>query len=188
NYIVMASLTAKVIVELAPDAGLEVLLIQAHLFVFFFGILADDTPPVGLAAYAAAAIAKSDPIPTGIQGFMYDIRTAILPFMFIFNERLLLIGVHTWWEAAWVFVTGVFAMFAFSCATQGFFIARNKWWELIVFLLITFTILRPNAIGGLIGVSHPDIVIVLGLALFGLMWIIQRPRKKAAQGMATASA
>ena len=62
-------------------------LMAAHLFCFYFGILADDTPPVGLAAYAAAAIAKSPPIPTGIQGFMYDIRTAILPFMFIFNQR-----------------------------------------------------------------------------------------------------
>ncbi|MFC2150683.1 TRAP transporter permease, partial [Calditrichota bacterium] len=96
NYIVMASLTAPIIVQVGGDIGLVVPLIAAHLFVFYFGILADDTPPVGLAAYAAAAIAKSDPIQTGIQGFMYDIRTAILPFMFIFNFELILWGVHNW--------------------------------------------------------------------------------------------
>ncbi len=121
NYIVMASLTAPIIVKLAPAIGLEVHLITAHLFVFFFGILADDTPPVGLAAFAAAAIAKSPPIATGIQGFMYDIRTAILPFMFIFNERLLLIGVDSWLLGAWIFVSGCIAMFAFACATQWLF-------------------------------------------------------------------
>ncbi|WP_044350993.1 TRAP transporter permease [Dethiosulfatarculus sandiegensis] len=183
NYIVMASLTAKVITELAPDAGLEVHLISAHLFVFFFGILADDTPPVGLAAYAAAAIAKSDPIPTGVQGFMYDIRTAILPFMFIFNERLLLIGVHTWLEAIWIFITGVLAMFAFACATQGYFIARNKWYEGVVFLLITFMILRPEGSASLVGINEisPDLVISMGIVVYGLMWVLQRPRQKADQ-------
>lgn len=91
NYIVMASLTAPVILGLSGDLGYLVPAIAAHLFVFYFGILADDTPPVGMAAYAAAGIAKSDPIKTGIQGFAYDIRTAILPFMFFFNSKLLLI-------------------------------------------------------------------------------------------------
>ena len=69
-------------------------LIAVHLFVFYFGILADDTPPVGLAAFAAAAISGGDPIRTGVQGFMYDIRTALLPFLFIFNTELLLIDVR----------------------------------------------------------------------------------------------
>ncbi|MBW1713390.1 MAG: TRAP transporter permease, partial [Deltaproteobacteria bacterium] len=174
NYIVMASLTAKVIVELGADYGLEVPLIAAHLFVFYFGILADDTPPVGLAAYAAAAIAKSDPIPTGVQGFTYDIRTAILPFMFIFNTQLLLIGVDTWYQAVWIFITGVVAMFAFACATQGFFVVKNKWWETIVFLLIALLILRPD-VGAELLFSR-NVVMGLGVALYGLMWVIQRPR------------
>ena len=90
TYIVMASLTAKALVMVGAQNDFIVPLMAAHLFCFYFGILADDTPPVGLAAYAAAAIAKSSPIPTGIQGFMYDIRTAILPFMFIFNADLIL--------------------------------------------------------------------------------------------------
>ncbi len=181
NYIVMASLTAPIIVKLAPDIGLEVHLITAHLFVFFFGILADDTPPVGLAAFAAAAIAKSPPIPTGVQGFMYDIRTAILPFMFIFNERLLLIGVDSWVLAAWIFVSGCIAMFAFACATQGFFIARNRWYEGIVFLGITFVILRPFAVGDILYIDNPEIVKLLGIAVFGAMWFLQRPRQRAAE-------
>ena len=92
NYIVVATLTAPVIVAIGEGFGYDIPLIAVHMFVFFFGILADDTPPVGLAAYAAAAIARTDPIKTGIQGFLYDIRTAILPFMFIFNTKLLLIG------------------------------------------------------------------------------------------------
>jgi TRAP-type uncharacterized transport system fused permease subunit len=181
NYIVMASLTAPIIVKLAPDAGLEVHLITAHLFVFFFGILADDTPPVGLAAFAAAAIAKSPPVPTGIQGFTYDIRTAILPFMFIFNERLLLIGVDSFLVAAWIFATGVVAMCAFACATQWFFTVRNRWYESLLFLAVTFIILRPFAVGDIIGIANPELVKCMGLALFGSLWLLQRPRAVAAR-------
>src|SRR6056300_2038860 len=93
NYIVVSSLMAPVIITLGAQNGLVVPLIAVHLFVFYFGILADDTPPVGLAAFAAAAISGGDPIRTGVQGFAYDIRTALLPFLFIFNTELLLINV-----------------------------------------------------------------------------------------------
>src|SRR3546814_16858753 len=81
-------------------------IVAVHLFVFYFGILADDTPPVGIAAYAAAAISGADPIRTGVQGFIYDLRTAILPFMFFFNPSLLLIGVESWTKQAWVLQIG----------------------------------------------------------------------------------
>jgi hypothetical protein len=114
------------------------------MFVFYFGILADDTPPVGLAAFAAAAISKGDPIKTGIQGFMYDIRTAILPFLFIFNTDLLLIDVHSLWHVALVFVFALVAMLTFASATQGFMIVRNKIWENALLLLVAFTIFRPG--------------------------------------------
>jgi TRAP-type uncharacterized transport system fused permease subunit len=102
NYIVVSSLMAPVIVSVGAQSGLVVPLVAVHLFVFYFGILADDTPPVGLAAFAAAAISGGDPIKTGIQGFTYDIRTALLPFLFIFNTELLLIDV-TWYKAIFVF-------------------------------------------------------------------------------------
>ncbi len=144
NYIVVSSLMAPVIVTLAAENGLIVPLIAAHMFVFYFGILADDTPPVGLAAFAAAAIARSDPIRTGIQGFTYDIRTAILPFMFIFNTQLLMINIDSWWELVLVVVSAVIAMLAFAAATQGFWLVKSKWWETLLLLLITFTLFRPG--------------------------------------------
>jgi TRAP transporter 4TM/12TM fusion protein len=143
NYIVVSSLMAPVIVTLGAQNGLVVPLIAVHLFVFYFGILADDTPPVGLAAFAAAAISGGDPIRTGIQGFMYDIRTALLPFLFIFNTELLLIDV-TVTKAVFVFVVAVTAMMLFAAATQGYFFARCRWWETAALLLIAFTLFRPG--------------------------------------------
>jgi TRAP-type uncharacterized transport system fused permease subunit len=124
NYIVVSSLMAPVIVSVARSQGLVVPLIAVHLFVFYFGILADDTPPVGLAAFAAAAISGGDPIKTGMQGFAYDIRTALLPFLFIFNTELLLIDVGPA-KAIFVFIVGVVAMMLFAAATQGYFFAKQ---------------------------------------------------------------
>jgi hypothetical protein len=112
--------------------------------VFYFGILADDTPPVGLAAFAAAAIAKSDPIKTGIQGFMYDIRTAILPFLFIFNTQLLLIGIDGWFELIIVIASATIAMLLFAAATQGYWLVRSRLWESLALLLVAFTLFRPG--------------------------------------------
>jgi hypothetical protein len=119
-------------------------LIAVHMFVFYFGILADDTPPVALAAFAAAAISKGDPIKTGIQGFMYDIRTAILPFLFIFNTELLMIGVDSWYLLLTTIVTAVTAMLLFAAATQGFFIVKCRLWEVLALMLIAFTLFRPG--------------------------------------------
>ncbi|MGF1757990.1 TRAP transporter permease [Photobacterium sagamiensis] len=144
NYIVVSTLMAPVIVTLGAQSGLIIPLIAVHLFVFYFGILADDTPPVGLAAFAAAAIAKSDPIRTGIQGFTYDIRTAILPFMFIFNTQLLLMDIDSWWHLSLTIVSAVLAMLTFSAATQGWWFTKTKWWEVALLLLITFSLFRPG--------------------------------------------
>ncbi len=143
NYIVVSSLMAPVIVTVGAQAGLIVPLIAVHMFVFYFGILADDTPPVGLAAYAAAAISRGDPIKTGVQGFAYDIRTALLPFLFIFNTDLLLIDV-TWWQAIFVFCVSLVAMLLFAAATQGYFIAKSRWYETIALLVVAFTLFRPG--------------------------------------------
>ena len=143
NYIVVSSLMAPVIVSVGAQSGLIVPLIAVHMFVFYFGILADDTPPVGLAAYAAAAISRGDPIRTGILGFSYDIRTALLPFMFIFNTDLLLIDVG-FTKAILVFFVSLIAMLLFAAATQGYFIAKSKKWETAVILLIVFTLFRPD--------------------------------------------
>ncbi|MBM7037347.1 TRAP transporter permease [Vibrio ulleungensis] len=144
NYIVVSTLMAPVIVTLGAQNGLIIPLIAVHLFVFYFGILADDTPPVGLAAFAAAAIAKSDPIRTGIQGFTYDIRTAILPFMFIFNTQLLMMGIDSWWHLLLTIISATTAMLLFSAATQGWWLTKNKWWETLLLLVLTFTFFRPG--------------------------------------------
>ncbi len=144
NYIVVSTLMAPVIVSLGAQAGLIVPLIAVHLFVFYFGILADDTPPVGLAAFAAAGISGGDPIRTGIIGFGYDIRTAILPFIFIFNTELLIIGIGSWFHLIVVIVTAVGAMLIFAAGTQGWFLTKNRIWETIALILIAFTLFRPG--------------------------------------------
>ncbi len=144
NYIVVSSLMAPVIVALGAQSGLIVPLIAVHMFVFYFGILADDTPPVGLAAFAAAAVSGGDPIRTGIQGFTYDIRTAILPFIFIFNTELLMIGIDNAFELILVIVSAVAAMLVFAAATQGFFLTRSRLWESLALLLVAFTLFRPG--------------------------------------------
>ena len=143
NYIVVSSLMAPVIVSVGAQSGLVVPLIAVHMFVFYFGILADDTPPVGLAAFAAAAISGGDPIKTGLQGFGYDIRTALLPFMFIFNTEILLIDVSVA-KALFVFGIGVIAMMLFAAATQGYFFARSYIWESAILLVVAFSLLRPG--------------------------------------------
>ncbi len=143
NYLVVSSLMAPVIVALGAKSGLIVPLVAVHLFVFYFGILADDTPPVGLAAYAAAAISKGDPIKTGLQGFGYDIRTALLPFLFLFNTDLLLINIGPL-QAIFVFIVAVVAMMLFAAATQGWFFTKSRIWETVALLLIAFTLFRPG--------------------------------------------
>jgi len=143
TYIVITSLMAPVIIQVGAQSGLIVPLIAVHMFVFYFGILADDTPPVGLAAFAAAAISKGDPIKTGIIGFSYDVRTAILPFLFIFNTELLLIDV-TVSKAIFVFSISVVAMMLFAATTQGWFLTRSRRWESAALLIIAFTLFRPG--------------------------------------------
>lgn len=193
NYIVMASLTAPVILSLAFDSGYIIPAIAAHLFVFYFGILADDTPPVGIAAYAAAGIGKSDPIRTGIQGFIYDMRTAILPFMFFFNNDLLLIS-HvdpsdpnnpagwTWitnpFEIGLIFITAVIGMFAFASATQSYFIAKVNTLERILFLAIVPCMFLPKVVAKYCFLPSHYLAYVIGAGIFVFIYVMQKARIK----------
>jgi TRAP transporter 4TM/12TM fusion protein len=188
TYIVMASLTAPAIVEIGALYDFIVPLMSAHLFCFYFGILADDTPPVGLAAYAAAAIAKSDPIATGLQGFMYDIRTAILPFMFIFNSDLILHNISSWPAGLLIFAMACMGNFAFASATQGWLVAKNRFYEVPLLLGVTFVLMRPDAIARYLGVAHDKRywMYLIGLALYGLIYLMQRPRRPQVAAPATA--
>ena len=144
NYIVVSTLMAPVVVELGAQSGLLVPLIAVHLFVFYFGLMADVTPPVGLASYAAAGIARCDPIATGVQAFIYSIRTAILPFMFIFNTQLLMIGIDSVWAFVLTVASAVLANLVFAAATQGWFLTRSRLHETALLLLVTFSLFRPG--------------------------------------------
>ena len=146
NYIVVATLLAGVVVELGTAAGLVLPLIAVHLFVFYFGLMADSTPPVCLAAFAASAISRADPLRTGVQSFLYDIRTAVLPFIFIFNPELLLIGVESWWHGIMIFVLSVIAIFCFSSVTQGWLLIKVKWYEAIALLIVMISLFRPEVV------------------------------------------
>ncbi|MBJ7552662.1 TRAP transporter permease [Marinomonas ostreistagni] len=143
NYIVVSSLMATVIVEVGASNGLVVPLIAVHLFVFYFGLMADVTPPVGLASFAAAAVSGGSPIKTGVIAFKYALRTAVLPFLFIFNSDLLLINVSVA-QGVFIFVIATLAMLIFTAATQGYFFVKNRWWETAALLLIAFSIFRPG--------------------------------------------
>ena len=144
SYVVVATLMAPVLVELAAQNDLAVPLVAVHLFVFYFGLMADVTPPVGLAAYAAAAISGADPVKTGIQGFRYEIRTGLLPFIFIFNTELLLIDTASLVNVVFVIVCSTIAMGAFVAASQHWFLLRNRWYETAALLLVCFTLFRPG--------------------------------------------
>lgn len=162
NYIVVSTLMAPVIVELGAQSGLIVPLIAVHLFVFYFGLMADVTPPVGLASFAAAAIAKHDPIKTGITAFYYSMRTAILPFLFIFNTQLLLIGLDGPLHVALTMGSALVAMLVFAAVTSGYFFARTRWYETIAMLLVCFTLFRP---GFWMDMLHPPFDEIKGEAM-----------------------
>jgi TRAP transporter 4TM/12TM fusion protein len=144
NYVVVASLMATVLVDVGNASGFIFPLIAVHLFVFYFGLMADVTPPVGLASYAAAAISGGDPLRTGLQAFWYSLRTGILPIVFLFNHELLLIGIENIWHALIVIFTSLTGILVFTSATQGWFINKLKWYEIIVFLLISISLLSPE--------------------------------------------
>ena len=146
NYLVVAALMANVVVEVGNASGYIFPLIAVHLYVFYFGLMADITPPVGLASYAAAAISRADPIQTGIQAFWYSLRTAILPIVFIFNHELLLIGIEDWIHALVVISTSLIAILVFTAATQRWFMTQMRWYEVIAFLIIAMSLFRPGFI------------------------------------------
>ena len=144
NYVVVASLMATVLVDVGNASGFIFPLIAVHLFVFYFGLMADVTPPVGLASYAAAAISGGDPLKTGVQAFWYSLRTGILPIVFLFNHELLLIGIENIWHALTVIITSLAGILVFTSATQGWFINKLRWYEIVIFLFISISLLSPE--------------------------------------------
>ncbi len=154
TYIIMATLCAPALIALGQAQGLVIPIIAVHLFVFYFGILADDTPPVGLAAYAAAGIARSDPFRTGLRAFSLDMRTFLLPYMFITAPAMLLIDT-TWYQAAWIFVTASVGMYGLAAAMQGHLITEARWYERLVLFVAAICLVKPGLytdVAGFVGV------------------------------------
>ena len=144
NYIVVASVMAGPLVTLAAQNGIVMPLIAVHLFVFYFGLISGTTPPVAVDAYAGAAVAGANPVKTCLHAFYYDLRTSLLPFFFVFNPHLLLMGYDHWWEVIFSIVAAVFAMIAFASGTQKYLFVRNRKWETVAMILIAFSLIRPG--------------------------------------------
>ncbi|MFC7459137.1 TRAP transporter permease [Hydrogenophaga defluvii] len=144
NYVLVATLMAPVVVELGAQSGLIIPLIAVHLFVFYYGIMGDITPPVGLATFAAAAISGEDSIKTGIQGSVYALRTVILPFIWIFNPQLLLIDVHGWAELVRLLVACTLATLIFAAVTMNWFRVKSHLWETALLLVAVVLLFRPD--------------------------------------------
>lgn len=180
TYIVMASLTAPIIVKAGTLYDIFIPIMAAHLFCFYFGILADDTPPVGLAAYAASAIAGSEPIPTGIQGFFYDIRTSVIAFMLIFNPDLILHNINSWPQGLLIFTMTLLAMAAFTNLTQGYCLTRNRWYEMPFFLLSALILFHPGILLDLLNTdpSNKYYLYFAGLITYTAVVIMQKIRKR----------
>ncbi|MFC1820316.1 TRAP transporter permease [Thermodesulfobacteriota bacterium] len=178
TYIVMASLTAPIIVEVGGLFDYVIPIMAAHLFCFYFSILADDTPPVGLAAYAAAAIAESEAIPTGIQGFLYDIRTSCIAFMFIFNPELILYDINSWSHGLLIFGMALIAISSFECFAQGWCLTRNKWYDIPFFLTAAFILFHPGAIASFFNIdpAMKYYMFPVGLIIYGMVIFLQKIR------------
>lgn len=157
NYVIMATIMAPALKKMAEMSGLDVPIIAIHLFVFYFGILADGTPPVCVAAYAAAGIAGADPLKTGINAFKLDMRTFLLPFMFITAPEMLLINTN-FIEAAWIFVSASIGMYALAASMQGFFLRDNRWWERIVLFGSAVCLVKPGLVTDLLGLAGVALV------------------------------
>ncbi len=162
NYVIMATIMAPALLAMSPGTPI----IAIHLFVFYFGILADGTPPVCLAAYAAAGIAGADPFKTGVEAFKLDMRTFLLPYMFITAPQMLLQNTNAF-EAGWIFITASVGMYALAGSMQGFFMDKDTWYERLILFVAAVGLVKPG--------FYTDIV---GLAGVGMIYWIQKRRVK----------
>lgn len=162
NYIIMATLMAPALVQL------EVPLLAAHLFVFYFGILADTTPPVGLGAYVAAGIARAGPIRTSVEGFKFSITAFIIPFMFVYNPQLILLGDWEWLELIWLVASGMVGVYALAVMKEGWWLTRANVIERIVITFAAILLIQPSVWVDIVGFA------VMGGVYAFQMWKVRR--------------
>ncbi len=156
NYIITSTIAAPALVKLGVP------LLAAHMFVFYFGIVADITPPVALAAFAGSGIAKSDPMKTGFQATKLAIAAFLIPYMFVFAPELLLIDV-TFFGAARVVIGALIGMAGIGAAVEGFLMTHLKWWERILMFIGGLCLIEPGLLTDAIG-------LVLVGGVFFLQW------------------
>jgi len=159
QYIIISSLVAPALAQMG------VLPIAAHLFVLYFGTRADITPPVALAAYAGAGIAKSDPWKTGVNAFQLGIAGFIIPFMFVYAPELLLIGSPI--AILTSFLTAAFGIVCLAAGVQACLLIRAKWYEVVMLLTVALLMIKPGLVTD-----------GAGFALFVLVFASQWLRKK----------
>ena len=143
NYVITSTIAAPAIIMLGVPA------LSAHLFVFYFGIIADITPPVALAAFSAAAISGGEPIKTGIDSTKLAIAAFIIPYMFVLSPELLLIDT-TWYYAIWMFVTALLGMIAIGAGVVGYWYQKISWFERIIAIVAGLLLIYPEGYFGLV--------------------------------------
>ena len=187
TYIIMAAMTAPAILTISADQNLGLPIVAVHLFVFYYGIVSDDTPPVGLCAYAAAGIAGSDPIKTGWKSFRLDLAAFTLPFMFILNTKLLMYNTN-WMELCYIIPICIVGMFCWSVFIQGHFVVKTYIWERFIYLGLAFILVNPSHLE-VMGVQINAHLANFGsVGILALLYIWQRSRKSKSGPMAPAAA
>ena len=147
--------------------------VAAHFFVFYFGIVADITPPVALAAYAGSAIAKSNPMKTGIQATKLAIGAFIVPYIFALNPAMLFVNVDSVWQIVQICVSSVIGMIGVAVSVNGFYYVKLHWYTRVVFLAAGLMLLYPGLVTDIIG-------LVLIVALTVLLHGMRKKRQAAA--------
>ncbi len=160
NYCIMAATCAPILVRMGVP------MLAAHFFVFYFGIVADLTPPVALAAYAGAAIAQANPMKTAFTATKLAIGAFIVPYVFALNPAMLFIDT-TVWEVILICITSLIGIFAVSAALEGYFLRNMKWYERIV-----------SVIGGLCLIYPGVVTDAVGIALVGTVLVFQLIKRK----------
>lgn len=167
NYCIMAATTAPIL--MSPAIGVSK--IAAHFFVFYFGIVADITPPVALAAYAGSAIAKSKPMPTAFNATRLAIAAFIIPYIFAMNPTMLFEGLQPGvmgiLEVALIVVTSIIGLFGVSSALMGYIFTNMPWWMRIVGAAGGLMLIYPGLVTDLIGAGLVALVLVLNRSMAG---------------------
>ncbi|MBO5755525.1 MAG: TRAP transporter fused permease subunit [Clostridia bacterium] len=167
NYCIMAATCAPILVQMGVP------MIAAHFFVFYFGIVADLTPPVALAAYAGAAIAQANPMKTAFTSTKLAIGAFIVPYVFALNPAMLFIGTNGFFEIALIIVSSLVGIFAVSAALEGYILENMKWYERLVSVAGGLLLIYPGALTDLIGLALVAVAV-------GLQVVRRLQKKKAA--------